>query len=845
MQRSPLPIDDVLPQIISRLKDNASLVLLAPTGAGKTTRVAPAILAAGLATSGLTFLVQPRRLAARAAAARMSDEAGTALGEEFGYQVRFEKRASRKTQVLAVTPGVLIRRLQDDPLLEQGSVIILDEFHERSLETDLLLAMLRRIQIDFRPDMKLIVMSATLDPAPIARYLGDCPAVVSEGRLFPVEIRYAPFATSDPLPQRAAAGAREALASTTGDVLVFLPGVGEIRKTADLLAHDAAAQNIALQLLYGDMPLEDQQRTLARISQRKIVLATNVAETSITIDGVTAVVDTGVARVLRRDPALGLNRLLIERISAASAQQRAGRAGRTAPGVCFRLWTEREQGGLSPHDTPEIARVDLAGPILELAVWGETDLANFGWYETPPAEALAHGQELLRQLGALASGQPTQLGKQMAKLPIHPRLARMLIAGSEVGSADRMALVAAILSERDPFLRRPQDVRSRRGHLSDSDVLDRLNALESFAESQQRDSAAGALDRQAARQILRVQAQLLRLLRDEENDHSNQQCPDDDEAVLRALLMGLPDRVARRRAPKQPRAQMVGGQGVKLAEESAVKDAELFLCVDVQDTGQGDALVRIASAIDRSWLAENLIRRDTEVRFDASRQRVIALRKTFYDDLVLDESPTNIPSDVDPAPVLAREAATRLDLHTLLDDEASQLLERIACLRQWLPGVDLPDWGEEAHETLWRVLCQSCLSLEELRKAPHLARLQSQLTPQQISILSREAPARIDVPSGSSIRLQYTAGQSPVLAVRIQEVFGLRKTPRIAQGKIPVLMHLLGPNLQPQQVTGDLESFWQNTYPDIRKELRRRYPKHSWPDDPLTAPPEKRPQRRK
>src|SRR6185437_10821958 len=414
----PLPIDAVLAPLVEALSTNACAVLQAPAGAGKTSRVPLAMLDASLAGAGQIVLLQPRRLAARAAAARLAAERGCRLGSEIGYQVRFDRQASAATRVLAVTDGIFVRMLQDDPLLESIGAVIFDEFHERSLNTDLALAMVRRVQTEVRPELKIVVMSATLQAEPIARYLGGCPVVRSEGRLFPVAVEYLRYASQGPLPQAAAQAVERALTDSSGDILAFLPGVAEIRKTADLLAGLAATADLEIRQLYGDLPLDEQQAVLQPAARRKVVLSTNVAETSLTIEGITAVVDSGLARVLRLDPALGLNRLETVRISRASADQRAGRAGRTAPGLCLRLWTERDQRGLAEHETPEILRVDLSGPVLELLGWGERDLAGFGWYEPPPPQAIEQALALLRRLGAIDQRGITDLGRQMARLPV-------------------------------------------------------------------------------------------------------------------------------------------------------------------------------------------------------------------------------------------------------------------------------------------------------------------------------------------------------------------------------------------------------------------------------------------
>lgn len=844
----PLPIDAVLPELLAALHQSSSVVLQAPTGAGKTTRVPPAILDAGLAGTGQILLLEPRRLAARAAARRMAFERGSTLGEEVGYQVRFDQRCTRQTRLLAITDGILLRRLQDDPFLESVAAIVFDEFHERSLNLDLTLAMARRVQQTVRPDLKLIVMSATLAAGPVARYLGDCPIVTSEGRLHPVEIRYRPAMTTQPMVDQVVSAVGELLTSTPGSLLVFLPGVREIQQARDRLTGLAAEAQAIILPLYGDLTPEQQDRVLGPQPQRKIVLATNVAETSVTIDGITGVVDSGQVRQMQFDPGLGLDRLILTKISQASSDQRAGRAGRTQPGLCLRLWMEREQRGMAAETEPEIRRVDLAGPVLELLCWGESDVVEFPWFESPRPEAVAQALALLTSLGAIEQGTPTDLGRQMVQLPVHPRLARLLIAGHRHGVADRAAWLAALLTERDPFerseySRRPGSLGP--AHYSFSDVLDRVQALEEFAAHGRTDSTLGRLHTGAARFLQQAQQQLLRLVDTNRQRQANPKPGwNRDEAVLRALLAAFPDRVARRREPLNRKGVMVGGRGIRLADSSLVLQPELFLCVDT-DAGQGEIFVRQASGIERSWLPPNQVEVSIDVTFDATQERIVAQRRTRYLDLVLDEATTTPPPDRNVGEILAAAAQDRLDRAIPWNDPTvSSFITRVRCLKRWLPNCDLPTFDDAALRDILPSLCSGCRSFADLHRAPWAAALKSSLTYQQQQLLDKEAPERIRVPSGSQITVHYEDERAPILAVRIQELFGLTETPRIAAGRIPVVLHLLGPNYRPQQITDDLKSFWNNTYPEVRKELKRRYPKHSWPEDPWTATPERKPGRK-
>ncbi len=511
-----LPIDEVLPQIVTELRTARAVVLRAPTGAGKTTRVPPAVLDQVVKESGAVVVLQPRRITARACARRIAFERNVPLGGEVGYQVRFDRCMGRQTRIQVVTEGIFLRMLQDDPFLERVAAVIFDEFHERSLNSDLALAMVCRVQEAVRPELKIVVMSATLDAEPIARWLDGCPTVESRGRLHPVEIAYREDPHHRPISERTTDAVAQILDRTPGDVLVFLPGVGEIRQTARRLEPLAAARNLAVLQLYGDLPAEKQDEVFAPINRRKIVLSTNVAETSLTIEGVTAVVDTGLARSLRFDPRVGMDRLELVPISQASADQRAGRAGRTQPGVCLRLWPERTHRQRPAMEEPEIRRLDLAGPMLELRAWGERDPAAFPWFEAPPAASLQQAESLLRLLGATdAKGNVTEIGRAMARLPVSPRLARMLLEGQRLGHAPAVALAAALLSERDPFGRGDDGPPSRRRVASDSDcdVSDRVAALDEFEVSGRVDSAFGRIHRGTAQFVLHVRDQLLREVR--------------------------------------------------------------------------------------------------------------------------------------------------------------------------------------------------------------------------------------------------------------------------------------------------------------------------------------------
>jgi ATP-dependent helicase HrpB len=798
----PLPIDAVLPELTAKVRDHGAVVLRAPTGAGKTTRVPPALLDAGLTFSRIVVL-EPRRLAVRAAARRMAAERGQRVGDDIGYHVRFDRQVGPKTRAIVMTPGILLRMLHDDSFLESVGIAVFDEFHERALDNDLALGMVRLLQTTVRPDLRIVVMSATLATEAISAYLGACPIVTSEGRLYPVEIGYEPRSLQQPWPVAAARAIERILPRTAGDVLCFLPGMQEIRQTMRELAGGA---ELVLPL-HGDLTAEEQDRALMPQERRRIVLATNVAETSVTVEGVTAVVDTGLARMQMFDPAVGMDRLELTPIARDAADQRAGRAGRTRPGVCVRLWSEASHPQRAARTLPEITRVDLAGAVLHLLGLGETEVRTFLWLEPPREDAIAHALDLLRRLGAVGNEAITDLGRSMARLPVHPRLARMLIEGERLGQAPRVALAAALLSERDPFVRGQNPVPRRRRAGSYSDVLDRVEALEAHEAGGATAFAVGSLDAGAARFLLRARDQLLRTLRQESFTVSV--APTDaDSAVLRALLTAFPDRVARRRDNDPSKGLMVGGVGVKLAPWCGVSASELFLCIDV-DADPKETLVRQASSIEREWLP---LESRIDIFFDEAGERMSARKRVYYEDLPIEENAAALPRSEEAARLLAEAARTRLSrVLPAADSTAGLFLLRLRWLRGAMPELGLPAFTDDELRELLPWACAGCRSFDEVRHADWLGLLHGKLTPAQVHAVEREAPERLQVPSGNSLKLQYEVGRPPVLAVRIQEVFGWPDTPRLAGGRVRVLLHLLAPNQRPQQVTDDLASFWNNT----------------------------------
>lgn len=840
---APLPIDEVLDGVCASLRAEPSVVLRAPTGSGKTTRVPGALLDRGV-VEGAVWVSQPRRVAARAAARRIAEERGVRLGDEVGYQVRYEKRAGAATRIVFLTDGLLLRRLQADPLLEGVGALVFDEVHERRLDTDLTLALARQIQREMRPDLRIVVMSATLDAQPFARFLGDCPTIDAAGRAYEVTVDYLAERDERRVVAVMATHLPRVLAAGEGDVLAFLPGVGEIDATAAELARAgiSGAHDLSVVALHGSLPPREQDAALAPRPGRKVILATNVAETSLTIPGIRVVVDGGWARVARYDSGCGLDRLELERISRASAEQRAGRAGREAPGRCLRLWTRGQQADLTAATTPEVARVDLASAVLELLLWGERDPLAFAWLEAPPEGAVARALELLERLGATEKGGLTALGKRLAARPLPPRLARVLLAGEALDLPEDAALLAALLAERDPFRGRDRDARPPD---TTSDTLERLDALRRAGRGPARAPGYGEAHPGAVAALEQAAAHLARGSDPvAEPPFAAASC---EERLGRALLAGYPDRVAARRREDPDRAVLVGGRGVRLAPSCGVREAPLFVCVELDAGARGEraeALVRQAWAIERAWLPEHTLSQERRVVFSPETETVRATQVTRYLDLVLDEKPVHTPTPAEVEAALVEAARADLGVALGLDrPDLAALVARVEFVRRVAPEIALPALDDAFWGALLPALCSGQRSLRALREAPLEAMALGLLHPAQARALDELAPTHLALPDGSRARLDYGAagspgaGGAPVLAARIQQLYGMSVTPTVARGTVPVLLHLLAPNHRPQQITDDLAGFWRRTYGEVRKELAQRYPKHYWPDDPSSAQP--------
>jgi ATP-dependent helicase HrpB len=849
----PLPIDELLPAIVSALERTSSLVLEAPPGAGKTTRVPRALLDAAFSSPNRTVLVaEPRRIAARLAAHRVAEELGQQPGQTVGYSVRFEDVSNQNTRILYVTDGVLLRRLLEPASLRGVAAIVLDEFHERSLTLDLCLALVRRMTRVEGADLRLVVMSATLDAEPIARYLGGAPRIRSDGKLHPVEIEHLPRPDDRPLEKQVVSAVKRALGEQNdGDVLVFLPGSAEIRRARDALGPTEQASGISLMVLHGDLPIAEQARAVQRGTRRKVILSTNVAESSVTIEGVTAVVDSGLSRIAEHSPWSGLPRLTVAKVSRASTTQRAGRAGRTRPGRVYRLFTESDHAARPERDAPEILRADLSDALLSLAAAG-VDVDALDWLDPPRPAALSSASELLQLLGALGTdGAVTEIGRRMARLPVHPRLARIVIEAEDRGVIALGCLAAALLGERDLRLYAraqlggaPRDSRARAAAASgDSDVVELVDRFREAEDARFDRSALDRMgvDRNAALAVDRARRQLLGLAH---NRRPREDDPEEAERLLGlCLLTGFADRVARRRASRKAELIVANGSSARLADTSVVHDAMLLVAVstDEQERGRaGGALVRLASAIEPEWLldlySDRLSSRD-ELEFNPKAERVERTSELGFGSVVLEQSKSVASPGPEVGQVLARAALARGLGHFPALAEQSSLVARLGLLATAMPELGVAAPGDDAlSEALVRG-AERAVSFDELRELDWRAVLSDGVPARAIAALARHVPERVTLPGGRSVAVHYESGKPAWIESRLQDFFGLADGPRICDGRLALTLHLLAPNRRPVQITQDLAGFWVRHYPQIRQELKRRYPKHAWPEDGKSAKP--------
>jgi ATP-dependent helicase HrpB len=839
------PIDHILPELKEAVLGGPAVVLQAPPGSGKTTRVPLALLRAMSLGEGRIIMLEPRRIAAVAAARWMARLLGEPVGKTIGYAIRFDRRISKETRLEVITEGILTRRLIDDPALERVAMIIFDEFHERSLQTDLALALSLDIQRGLREDLKLLVMSATIETAPIAALLGNAPVIEAAGETFPVAEHFLPDEgwpreRGEAWKDRMVGAVRTALRDTTGDILVFLPGAGEIHRAAESLKDVIGGWNehVSLHPLYGDLPFAEQERAIMPGAERKIVLATNIAETSLTIEGVRVVVDGGQVRRLEYDPATGMNRLKTVTISRASAIQRQGRAGRLGPGSCYRLYSRHVYDSMIPFAPPEILTSDLSSLVLDLATWGVTDPSALSWLDPPPQSAWEAARRLLVDLDALnQNGTVTSMGRAMARFPLHPRLGRLMIRAADSGYPRLGADLAALLSERDIVRRNYREGQEW------MNISERLSMLERWRKEKE---APFGTDPWALKSVDRVARQLRELA----TMHSGAVVSTNKGDLIPSLLLhAYPDRIAQRREEGGDRYLLAQGRGVRLPPGSVLKADPFLVAVHLDSGERAEGTIHMAEPVTEENVREEMgahIETVRKVEWDRQEGRIVSFLAELLGALTLSAKPfTALDEEV--SPILCRAIRSGAAVLTF-DRVVRQLQGRIALMRRTFPEESWPDLSDEAllssPEEWFSPWLAGVRTGEQVAALPLLPALKGLLSREQGYRLDKDAPTSIVVPSGRSIALDYTAGDLPVLAVKLQEMFGLASTPTVARGWVAVLLHLLSPAGRPVQITRDLKNFWETGYPQVKKELQGRYPKHPWPDDPWSAVPTHRTSRK-
>jgi ATP-dependent helicase HrpB len=844
-----LPIYELEPAVVSSLRAQGRLIVQAPTGSGKSTQIPQMLWRHGLlGETGEVVVLQPRRLAARMLAKRVAEEAGTRLGEGVGYQIRLESRVSERTRIRFVTEGILLRQMSFDATLRGVSAIVFDEFHERHLYGDISLARALQIQSSGRPDLKIVVMSATLDAGALKAYLAPCDVLVSQGRSYPVRIEYLPKAVNfeqEPMWDVAARECERVAGQTEGDMLVFMPGAYEISRTLQAVQAMRGLREFVVFPLHGELPPEQQDRAVARTEARKIIVSTNVAETSLTIDGVTAVIDAGVARIARFDPHRGINTLLIEKISAASADQRAGRAGRTAPGVAVRLWTEREHAQRAPQELPEVRRLDLAEVVLTLKASGIDDVFGFPWLEKPDPRALERAETLLADLGALARADKvwkiTEIGRRMLRFPMHPRYARMFLAAQDRGCVRPVALMAALTQGRNFLLRGvPRDVeQAREDLLGEEPESDFFLLMRAWRYADKSNYALEACRRlgihaQGARQVGPLFEQFLEIAEKEGLDVSEPRV--DGVAVRKCVLAGFSDHLAKRLDTGTLRCELVHNRRGVLARESAMQRAPLLVAAEISEVegrgGEVNVLLSMATSIEEAWLKEIFPEDYREVRgvvYDEQSRRVISRRERRFRDLVLEAkvSADEAPLDAAAALLTKEVLAGRLKLEAW-DETVEQWVTRVNRMAEWFPELEVNPITDADRGTLVEQVCYGELSYREIKDKPVMPVLRDWLTAEQLAVLDDYLPERLVMGNGRKSRLTYHEEGPPVLSARIQELYGIEGRFAVGHGRVPVKIEVLAPNQRPIQVTDDLTAFWRDMYPKVKAELSRRYPRHEW-----------------
>jgi ATP-dependent helicase HrpB len=848
MRSADLPIFEIEQPLLEALAKQRRLILTAPTGSGKSTQVPQMLLDGGLLGNGRVTVLQPRRLATRLLASWVAQGRKVKLAGEVGYQMRFEDVTSPATRICYVTEGVLLRQMLADPDLQGVSAIVFDEFHERHLYGDITLARALQIQESTRPDLIIIVMSATLDVAQVAmvkKYLQSCALLSSQGRAYPVAIEYlAKPAGNAPVWELAVKELQRLVRQHfQGDALIFMPGAYEISRTVQA-ARDTLGKDFVVLPLHGELPAGDQDAAVARYDRRKIVVATNVAETSLTIDGVRLVIDSGLARIPRHDPYRGINTLLVEKISRAAADQRAGRAGRTAPGHCLRLWTAHEHAARPVQELSEVKRLDLSEVVLALKASGVNDVRSFRWLESPDERALERAETLLTDLEALdqRTGAITALGQRMLAFPAHPRYARMLLAAHDNGCVRQVALIAALTQGRDLRLRRQgKPVDDARDDILDAETESDFFVLARawrYAERNGYDierCRRFGVHAQAARQVEPLFEQFLRIAAAEGLDIAER--PVTHAAVQRCVLVGFSDHLAKRLDAGSLRCELVHGRRGVLARESLVK-APLFVASEVREVESGGGRQRtlsvvldLATAVNETWLRELFPEDFREVHavvYDPTLRRVIARDETRFRDLVLNEKLSDHPPADEAARILAREVAAGRCVLENWNESVEQWILRVNRLREWMPELPLPAIGAEERDAMLQLICHAAFSYQEIKDHPVLPVVKSWLSRQQQAWIEDHMPERIRLPGGRTAKIVYSADGAPTIAARIQDLYGIKEGLWIANGRVPLRIQVLAPNNRPVQVTENLAIFWRETYPKLKQELQRRYPKHNW-----------------
>jgi ATP-dependent helicase HrpB len=839
---SSLPITSLRGDLARVLREQNRVVLQAPTGSGKSTQIPQYLLDDGLAGTGRIVVLQPRRLAARLLAKRVAEERGGKLGGEVGFQYRLENVSSRETRILYVTEGILLRQMQESSTLPGVSVLVFDEFHERHLEGDLALARARQIQQTTRPDLKIIVMSATLETTLLAEYLKPVEILESPGKMFPVTLEYLPKPSDAPAWELAADACERLLNSgkcPEGDILIFMPGAYEIQRTLNAVRDSLSARDFAFHALHGELPPAEQDAAVTPSQKRKVIVSTNVAETSLTIDGVRVVIDSGLARVARFDPHRGINTLLIEKISRASAQQRLGRAGRTAPGHGVRLWTEREQEQRAVQTLPEIRRLELSGALLTLKASGIQDLDSFPWVEAPESKSFLRGMQLLHDLGALDHQHAlTSTGRRMAAFPAHPRYARMLLAAHELGCVRAAALIAALSQSRGILLKsegkRMDEAREDiLGGEGESDFFTLMRAWR-FAQGRQFDMQRCrplGIHAGSAREVGGTLEQLLRLSERAGLDVAEK--PASSEAIQRCILAGFSDQLARRIDQGTLRCRLIHQRTGELVRDSIVRKSVLFVAGEIREVESRDelrVLLSQATAVEESWLRDAFpddFSEGTQTLFDPNLRRVVTRRTRLFRDLVLDFTEQDCTDTEAAAKLLAEEVLSGRCPLKNWDDAVEQWFVRLACLRSWMSELELPEANEEARWAIVSQICHGFFSYKAIKDVEVWPALRGWLSSQGQRWLDQFAPERLELPGGRKAKVIYTVGSPPMTAARIQDLYGVTNL-TVAKGRQPVTIQILAPNQRPVQITTDLANFWKESYPKIKQELQRKYPKHEW-----------------